>query len=228
MKRFQFIVFLLLIAVSLHYFANTLRATLFLVRGELPTKMTSPSVARSAKTAFARQVKGVRAFWDKLQPKPKMILITYQDNPAEKSPAVAAPGPAVMQITMENKREPIRNTHLGKANSAKLNMWLASRWSANAELTAETGRLFGEQAKKEALFILLDDEKACLDNATSSQTVKEFNPRQSQINRHTITRLNEVFEKYKQEVTRPKGISPEWEAFFRRLDNYRSASLRVP
>lgn len=129
---------------------------------------------------------------------------------------------------MENKREPIRNTHLGKANSAKLNMWLASRWSANAELTAETGRLFGEQAKKEALFILLDDEKACLDNATSSQTVKEFNARQSQINRHTLARLNEVFEKYKQEVTRPKGISPEWEAFFRRLDNYRNASLRVP
>ena len=118
----------------------------------------------------------------------------------------------------------IKNTLILTINTVVAGLGLGLVYEVTKEPIARTE----EQAKKEALFILLDDEKACLDNATSSQTVKEFDTRQSQINRHTIARLNEVFEKYKQEVTRPKGISPEWEAFFRRLDNYRNASLRVP
>lgn len=230
MRRFRFIVGLILLAAILQFSAKTLRGV-FSMLAQLPEgtarylpvkRITaapknipaSPAVwtqaAHSAKRQFGR-VKQLFA-----RPAKQENILIFEDE---------TPQNAFMQITLEDIRPAVKNAALGEEASARLDAFLAQKRLDNAKLADETGALFGESAKKEVIKILLADERESLDNARQSKTAKEYARRQEKTDEKISKKLTALFEKYKKQFNRRLNEnSPAWNEFFKRVNNFQRAS----
>lgn len=242
MGRFKFILLLILVAVSLHYFAKTLRTLLTLV--ETPTRQyaaayadphtvrrprRAPPPGPSATDRLSRQVRRLvhrlsdispKQFPGQRPPSPMRDCMPFPPPP----PDLPAHEGSFLQITLEDLRPPVNNPHLGPEASARLDGLLAARRTRNANMADETEALFGSAAKREVIRILIDDERACTANAKESRSAAEFARRQRQTDETTERKLSSVFERHKANYNRrAKDNSPEWNHFFKRVNEFRKA-----
>lgn len=244
MGRFKFILLLILVAVSLHFFAKTLRTLLSLV--ETPTRQYAAAYADPRTTSrphrepppgppvtdqLSRQIRRLVQQLSDIRPK-RTPSPRSQERPPFPPPehlpapqATPAHEPSFLQITLEDLRPPIRNPHLGAEASARLDALLGARRARNANLADETEALFGSAAKREVIRILIDDERACTANAKESKSAAEFARRQRKTDATTERKLSAVFERYKAHYNRrAKDNSPEWNLFFKRVNEFKKAS----
>ncbi len=114
----------------------------------------------------------------------------------------------VLQITLEDEKPPLYNPALGKEASVRLEEFLNERRAKNATLATDTRTYFGERAQQEVLFVLVEDEKASLNNALNSRSAQEFAKRQTQTDQQTQEQLNKIFEHYKTSFNKPLYIAP--------------------
>lgn len=227
--RLRFILGLILLGVALQFIAKMLNGML-------------PMMQEAAQYPVSRQALQfpLRKPAPKPQPKPSRLstaarrLTTWIQkekqaelvNPAEKMlPPKKDSGNAFMQITLEDLRPPVKNDALGKEASARLEAFLVQKRHENAQLADETGALFGEEAKKEIMYILAEDEKASLANARQSKTAQEYARRQEKTDETISKKLAALFEKYKKQFNRRLNEnSPAWNDFFKRVNNFQKAA----
>lgn len=227
--RLRFILGLILLGVALQFIAKTLNSVL-------------PMMQEAAQYPVSRQALQfpLRKPAPKPQPKPSRLSTAARRltkwiqkekpvklvNPAEKMlPQQKDSGNAFMQITLEDLRPPVKNNALGKEASARLEAFLVQKRHENAQLADETGALFGEEAKKEIMYILAEDEKASLANARQSKTAQEYARRQEKTDEKTSKKLAALFEKYKKQFNRRLNEnSPAWNDFFKRVNNFQKAA----
>lgn len=225
--RLRFILGLILLGVSLQFIAKTLNGLLPIMK----EASLYPASARILSQPFKRQrrlpppVRHSTTFqhfqmW--FQKRKPPILI----NPADQTlPPQTSSDNAFMQITLEDLRPSIKNTDLGEEISARLEALLIQKQQDNALLADETGSLFGEEAKKEIIYILTQDEKDSLANARQSKTAQEYRQRQEKTNRNTSKKLANLFEKHKKQFNRRLyENSPEWNNFFKRVNDFQKAA----
>jgi len=158
--------------------------------------------------------------------KPAEMDITFHDQPPAATPSFssAQEGPEILQIINEDPHQTITNPYLGEDASMRLDEFLEQRYAQNAELTAETEKLFGAQAKREMVRVLFNDEVACYKNATESKTAQEFAQRQEKTDLHTQQQISAVFERHKKHFnSRLTRNSPDWNTFFKQVNNFERA-----
>lgn len=244
MGRFKFILLLIFVAVSLHFFAKTLRTLLTLV--ETPARQYAAAYADPRATArpprreppgpsvtdqLSRQIRRLVHQLSDIRPK-RTPSPRRQERPPFPPPehlpapqATPAHEPSFLQITLEDLRPPIRNPHLGAEASARLDGLLSARRARNANLADETEALFGAAAKREVIRILIDDERACTANAKESKSAAEFARRQRKTDETTEQKLSAVFERYKAHYNRrATDNSPGWNLFFKRVNDFKKAN----
>lgn len=222
--RLRFILGLILLGVSLQFIAKTLTGLLPMVKEsalypasgrvlQLPLKQEHAPPARLTPTA-----KLFKMWFPKEKP-PKPV------TPTKKTPPPADSGNAFMQIVLEDFRPPVNNTALGKDASERLEAFLLQKQKDNTLLADETGALFGEEAKKEIMYILAQDEKDSLANARQSKTAREYARRQEKTDGNTSKKLTALFEKYKKQFNRRlTENSPAWNNFFKRVNDFQKAA----
>lgn len=223
--RLRFIVGLILLGVSLQFIAKTLTGLLPMVK----EAALYPVSGRILQRPFKRQRRTPERRVTMLQhlkmrfPKRKPVKIV---DSADKtmSPSKDS-GNAFMQIVLEDFRPPVNNTALGKDASERLEAFLVHKRNENAHLVNETDALFGKEAKKEIIYILIQDEQASLANASQSKTAQEYALRQEKTDRNTSQKLTKLFEKYKKQFNRRLyENSPEWNKFFKRVNDFQKAA----
>lgn len=227
MMRLRFILGLILLGVSLQFIAKTLSGVLPMMK----EAALYPASGRVVQLPFKQQTRiptphhhfSTLQRFKRLFPKEKLVkLVTPAD---ETLPLPKDSGNAFMQITIEELRPPIKNTSLGKEGAAQVEAFLLQKQKDNTLLADETGALFGEEVKKEIIYILTQDEKDSLTNARKSKTAQEYFQRQEKTDRNTSKKLAEVFEKHKKQFNRRLyENSPEWNAFFKRVNAFQKAA----
>lgn len=224
--RLRFILGLILLGVSLQFIAKTLggvlpilqEAALYPASGrvlQLPLKQQKQTTTPARLTPAANPFK----IWFPKEKPPKPV------TPAKQTAPPADSGNAFMQITIEDLRPPVKNESLGKEASARLEAFLLQKQKDNTLLADETGALFGEEAKKEIMYILAQDEKDSLANARQSKTAQEYARRQEKTDGNTSKKLAELFEKHKKQFNRRlTENSPAWNNFFKRVNDFQKAA----
>lgn len=159
------------------------------------------------------------------QAKPAEMEIDFHDtSSAANAGTPTQDGTAILQIIKEDPHQTITNPHLGLDASLRLDEFLEQRYAHNAELTTEVEKLFGQQAKKEVIRILFNDEVTSYKNATESKTAQEFAQRQEKTDQITQQQLSAVFERHKKHFnSRLTRNSPDWNTFFKQVNNFERA-----
>ncbi len=240
MGRFRVILCLLLLAAFFHYFTEVSQWVTLLLKNTLPTQRTAssqqaalPNPLRSLETSDIPKEWGnqVQEFAQKIADFSESFNRPAPPPPAPKHPAKPLPppptpeDPTFLQVIMEDMRKPLQNDTLGPEISALLDNFLQNKRAYNAQLANETEELFGPEAKKEVVRILIDDEIDSAANAETCASTQDFATRQEEINARTEQKLYEAFSRHKQDINRQAArVSPAWKAFFKRLDNYRRSA----
>ncbi len=240
MARLRFIVSLLLLAGFLLFFARSLEWVLALVKGtSAPGALTVPHPAlempggntAALSQTWADQMTGWKQLLSEFAAKltlPKGL--SPADLPAPKTPPKATAAtpkpeePSLLHITMEDERPPLENPLVGPEISALLDDFLARRRAYNSQQVQAVQTLFGTPAAQEAVRILHTDETASFANAATCQTPRAFAANQQRIDDQTEQAMLALFNRYKREIGKQKDVSPEWKAFFKRVENYKRAA----
>lgn len=231
MSRFKFILVLLLLAVSFHFFARSSRQIFSLISSVFPQLSHSQALHRQPPAQpQPNRLDLVELSKQMLAPAKKMLPFTQKrvlpSQQSEESPqADSAPEIPFLQVILEDLRPPLKNPHFGPEISALLDDFLARRRQYNADLVNTTENLFGPDAKKEVVRVLIDDERATFQNAQTSQTRPEFAGRQLEIDAQTEQKLYEIFLRHRNNIEKQQNaVSPAWRAFFQRVKNYQRAA----
>lgn len=216
MWRIKFLFSLVLFAACLAAAAHTLPTllSLFVPPGSKPaTAEPQPS------GQFALMMKNTYQFLQKIPEQTSAFAKdTFSRPPAKPQPqtqtyAMPTPksssgGSGILQITLEDEKKPLYNPALGKEASARLEEFLNERKAKNATLATDTRTYFGKRAQQEVLFVLVEDEKASLQNALKSRSAQDFAKRQTETDRQTQQQLNKIFDRYKTSFSKPLYIAP--------------------
>lgn len=231
MSRFKFILILLLLAVSFHFFAQSSSQIFSLASSAFPQLSRSQTLHRQPPAQpqqnhldLAELSRKMLSSAKKTLPFPQKRVLPSQQS--EESPqADSAPEIPFLQVILEDLRPPLKNPHFGPEISALLDDFLARRRQYNADLVNTTENLFGPDAKKEVVRVLIDDERATFDNAQTSHTRPEFAGRQLEIDAQTEQKLYEIFLRHRNNIEKQQNaVSPAWKAFFKRVKNYQRAA----
>lgn len=228
--RLRFILGLVILAVALQFIGKTLRGVLPMVQEaaqypagkqafQLPPKRPPERMAAKEPSALTKAARKLKESFKTIKP---VKLVNPTDLQEQKT---GDSGRAFMQITLEDVRPPVHNKHLGAEASARLDAFLSEKRAKNVKLTNETGTLFGEQAKREVIYILAEDEKASRENARTSKTAQEYAQRQEKTDEQISARLAAVFEKYKKQFNRRLNEnSSAWKEFFKRVNDFQKSA----
>lgn len=234
MSRFKFILVLLLLAVSFHFFARSSRQIFSLASSAFPQLSRSQTLHRQPpvqpqqhRLDLAELSQQMLASAKKnlsFSPKRFPAIPQTEKNSSPQKPTFPEEKP-FLQVVLEDLRPPLKNPHFGPEISALLDDFLARRRQYNADLVNTTENLFGPDAKKEVVRVLIDDERATFDNAQTSHTRPEFAGRQLEIDAQTEQKLYEIFLRHRNNIEKQQNaVSPAWRAFFKRVKNYQRAA----
>lgn len=229
--RFRFILGLIILAAALQFIAKTLGGVLPMVQEaaqysagkqvfQLPVKRPAAKEPPPDSSFLAKTVQKIQK---RLEPaKPVRLVSSVAPAPI---PHETDDGNSFMQITLEDVRPPLKNNALGAEASARLDAFLHKKRAENVRLAEETEALFGKEAQKEVMYILVQDEKESLDNARQSKTAREYAKRQEKTDQKISTKLAAVFETHKAQFNRRLNEnSPAWNDFFKRVNNFQKAA----
>lgn len=241
--RLRFILGLILLCVALQFIAKALNGMLPIlqeaaqypasnqmlaaIRGKqppqptqlqkqpLPIKIVPPSAKFSQALAHLKKNK----------PKEKRTKTIKAAKPVVQAPEKPQNESAFMQITLEDIRPPVKNTALGPEASARLESFLRKKRADHAQLTQETGDLFGKEAQQAVIKVLTADERASLENARQAQSAADYAERQEKTDQKTSAALAAIFEKHKKDFNRRlSDNSPSWNNFFKKVNNFQKAA----
>lgn len=243
MARLRFIVSLLLLGVFLLFFAHVLQWVLALVKGARPAGPPAvPQISLGTPHSVLENAASLSQTWADQMTGWKQLLSEFAakltlpkglspaDLPAPKTlpkATAATPKPeepSLLHITMEDERPPLENPLVGPEISALLDDFLARRRAYNSQQVQAVQTLFGTPAAQEAVRILHTDETASFANAATCQTPRAFAANQQRIDDQTEQAMLALFNRYKREIGKQKDVSPEWKAFFKRVENYKRAA----
>ena len=232
MSRFKFILILLLLAVSFHFFAQSSSQIFSLASSAFPQLSRSQTLHRQPPAQpqqnhldLAELSQKMLSSAKKTLPFPQKRVRPAALQPKESPQPSSAPEIPFLQVILEDLRPPLKNPHFEPEISALLDDFLARRRQYNADLVNTTENLFGPDAKKEVVRVLIDDERATFDNAQTSQTRPEFAGRQLEIDAQTEQKLYEIFLRHRNKIEKQQNaVSPAWKAFFKRVKNYQRAA----
>lgn len=236
MSRFRFILFLLLLGFSLHIFGKNMQKILPMVTNSVfgieseqkvfPVHLKNPNF--SGLQTLSRPLNRMKENWENWQKKRRHTAQNKKKNtpPAEREQKTpdGKPESLFMQITMEDIRPPLKNIFLGEDASQRLELFLQERRKRNTEIAEQTNSLFGKEAQKEVMFLLVKDEKESFTNAKESKSPEEFSDRQQATDVKTQKAIHKIFEKYKQKFnSRLYENSSDWNQFFKQINNFDKA-----
>ena len=232
MSRFKIILGFVLLGISLHFFANSLRFGLQLTQN-IGVQYATQNTGRAyqvpqPKIQTENLWKSVKKQLKKFSPKEKnvkLITISHETRPAKPVPSAEPKNSAsFLQITLEELRPPLKNKALGPEASERLDAFLNQRRMRNADLANETEPLFGARAKREVMRVLIDDEKESYKNARESKSAEEFAESQNKTDEKTNKKLHEIFERHKKLFNRRlTKNTPAWNRFFKQVNDFQKA-----
>ena len=220
----RFIIGLILIGVSLHFFAKTMRGVLSMIT-PLP-QQTAPVVKRPTQsslfTLFLRQVKSTVKRTKKLHVSkfevpsiPSLPLTPVKPRPQ---------GPVFMYILNEEPPQPVTNPALNEQEQAVLTDRLAKKRAEHAQLAQDVFALFGAQAAREVITVLTVSEGATYKDATTCKNFKQCLKNQGRLEDQKQARLTRIFERHKGSFNyKAKSGSADWNSFYQRVNNFRRA-----
>ena len=216
--RWQIIIGLIILAVSLHFMSKTLRGALTLLRPEqAAASVQHRAPSSSLFTQWSKQAKRLFARRKKITAHP--ALPTFYGMPQ-----VTQTGPAVLQVIPEEPPPPLTNPALSPQTRAQLQAQLARQRASNTALTQEVGALFGTAAQRQVIVTLTAAEKESWQNAQTCADDTQYQTRQQQIDARTQTTLTRIFEQHKSSFNyKAHSGNAEWNAFYRRLNSFRRA-----
>lgn len=229
--RFRFILGLIILAVALQFIAKTLGGVLPMMQEaaqysagkqvfQLPIKYPAAKTPAEKPSFVAKTIHKIKTRLENNKP----IRLVSSAAPAP-IPHEADDGNAFMQITLEDIRPPLKNKALGEEASARLDAFLREKRVKNVRLAEETEALFGKEAQKDVMYILVQDEKESLNNARQSKTAQDFARRQEKTDKKISAKLAAVFEKHKAKFNRRLNEnSPAWNDFFKRVNDFQKAA----
>lgn len=232
MYRTRFIIGLILIGVSLHFFAKITSSFIPFIQDAIPQVQQGKTLVKQAQKKH-RPVAKKRSLWEefKYQAKPtfatiKKISSKQVENLSRLSSKSKSKSeePVILQIVDEEIPSSIQNAALDANVSAQIETILAQQQEKNAQLITEIEALFGHHAQREAMIVLTSGEKKSYQNAHTCRSLKQFLQRQQDIDRVTQTNLNKVFERYKSSFNyKSKSSSQDWNSFYQQVNNFRRA-----
>ena len=247
MHRLNFILVLIILAVSLHIFATTARNMLMMADGIVPKKRTNFTAIEQQQSLFTQFFSHSRSRFSALTSttnnksseksfdkkgffsRPKVSLSPDQQKPATESTLKQpfqpqSSGPVLLEIIDEEPPPPLNNPFLGEEISAQLTKQLARQRDDNAQLAQDVQALFGNKAQQEVIAALTQNEHASYQNASTCRNVEQYTRRQEKIDQKTQTQLNRIFETHKDSFNyKSKSGSKAWNAFYLRVNNFRRA-----
>ena len=223
--RLRFIIGLILIAVSLHFTAKTLRGllTIFISQAQHIEVQHAPQTENHSLFSqilgrskdYSLHVKKFVA-----AKKTKVPAASTSEMPPEPVPS----GPVILEIIDEEPPPPLSNPFLEEENSARLEQQLAQQRADHAQLTQEVQALFGLEAQQKVIEALTQHEHTSYKNAQTCRSIEKCIKRQKEIDQKAQNRLNRIFEKYKDSFNyKSKSGSKEWNEFYWRVNNFRRA-----
>ena len=218
--RLRFILGLILLGVALQFIAKTLRGVLPMMKEAAQYPISRQALQQPLMQQPYRITTAARQTQNRAETQARLVNPAGKNLPGEKHSENA-----FMQITMEDLRPPVKNEALGMETSARLEAFLVQKRNENTLLADETGVLFGEEAKKEIMYILVEDEKDSLNNACQSKTAQEYINRQEKTNEKISKELAKLFEKHKAQYNRQLSKNEAaWNDFFKRVHNFQKAA----
>ena len=193
MSRFKIILGFVLLGISLHFFANSLRFGLQLTQN-IGVQYATQNTGRvyhvpQPKIQTENLWKSVKKQLKKFSPKEKnvkLITIPHETRPAKPVPSAEPKNSAsFLQITLEELRPPLKNKALGPEASERLDAFLNQRRMRNAE------------------------EFAARQNKTDDKTNKKLH--------EIFERHKKLFNRRLTENT------PAWNRFFRQVNDFQKA-----